>query len=254
MQIKDNLFIITGAASGLGAATAEMIIGEGGKTILVDLNQEAGETFAHKLGASAKFIKADVSREDSAQEVFKVAKQWGQLRGLINCAGIAPAAKVLGKEGPHSLEIFSKTIQVNLIGSFNMCRLAAELISTQEPNEDHERGVLINTASVAAYEGQIGQAAYAASKGGVVSMVIPMARELARQGIRVLGIAPGIMETPMLMSFPKHVQDALGQTVPFPQRMGKPSEYADLVRYMLSNNYLNGEVIRLDGAIRLTAK
>ena len=254
MQIKDNLFVVTGAASGLGAATAQMIVDEGGKVLMVDLNSEAGEEYARKLGAQAKFISADVSSEDSARGVFKLAKEWGTLRGLVNCAGIAPAVKVLGKEGPHPLSTFSKTIQVNLIGSFNMCRLAAELIATQPPNADNERGILINTASVAAYEGQIGQAAYAASKGGVVAMVIPMARELAKQGIRVLGIAPGIMETPMLMSFPKHVQDALGQTVPFPQRMGKPQEYADLVRYMFSNHYLNGEVIRLDGAIRLTAK
>lgn len=254
MQIKDNLFIVTGAASGLGAATAEMLVHEGGRVLLVDLNQEAGEHFASSLGTQARFIRADVSSEDSAIQVFNIAKEWGSLRGLINCAGIAPAVKVLGKDGPHPLDTFSKTIQVNLIGSFNMCRLAAELIATQTPGADNERGVLINTASVAAFEGQIGQAAYAASKGGVVAMVIPMARELAKQGIRVLGIAPGIMETPMLMSFPQHVQDALGQTVPFPQRMGKPSEYANLVKYMCTSNYLNGEVIRLDGAIRLTAK
>jgi len=254
MQVKDKLFVVTGAASGLGAATATMLVQEGAKVLLVDLNQEAGAKFANLLGSTAKFIQADVSTEESAKQVFKLAQEFGELRGLINCAGIAPAEKVLGKDGPHSLDIFSKTIQINLIGSFNMCRLAAEVISNQTPIEDNERGVLINTASVAAYEGQIGQAAYAASKGGVVGMVIPMARELAKHGIRVLGIAPGIMETPMLMSFPQHVQDALGQTVPFPQRMGKPREYADLVRFMLTNSYLNGEVIRLDGAIRLTAK
>ena len=254
MQIKDKLFVVTGAASGLGAATAEMLVHEGAKVLIVDLNQEAGEQFANFLGPNAKFIQADVSSEESAKQVFKLAKDLGELRGLVNCAGIAPAVKVLGNDGPHPLEIFSKTIQVNLIGTFNMCRLAAEIISNQTAIEDNERGVLVNTASVAAYEGQIGQAAYAASKGGVVGMVIPMARELAKHGIRVLGIAPGIMETPMLMSFPQHVQDALGQTVPFPQRMGKPREYAELVRFMLTNNYLNGEVVRLDGAIRLTAK
>ncbi len=254
MQIKDNLFIVTGAASGLGSATAQMIVHEGGKVLMVDLNQEGGDQLAHSLGSNAKFIRADVSSEDSAKQVFTLAQQWGSLRGLVNCAGIAPAVKVLGKEGPHPLDTFAKAIQVNLVGTFNMCRLAAELIATQPPLADNERGVLVNTASVAAFEGQIGQAAYSASKGGVVSMTIPMARELAKQGIRVLCVAPGIMETPMLTSFPQHIQDALGQTVPFPQRVGKPQEYADLVRYMFTNNYLNGEVIRLDGAIRLTAR
>jgi NAD(P)-dependent dehydrogenase (short-subunit alcohol dehydrogenase family) len=254
MQIKDHLFVVTGAASGLGAASAQMIVQEGGHVLMVDLNQEQGEALARELGKGASFIKADVTNEESARAVFAKAEQHGCLRGLINCAGIAPAVKVLGKDGVHPLETFSKTIHINLIGSFNMCRLAAELIAKQTPLADQERGVLINTASVAAYEGQIGQAAYAASKGGVVAMVLPMARELANQGIRVLGIAPGIMETPMLMSFPQHVQDALGQTVPFPKRMGKPAEYADTVRYIISNNYLNAEVIRLDGAIRLTAK
>jgi NAD(P)-dependent dehydrogenase (short-subunit alcohol dehydrogenase family) len=254
MLIKNHVFLITGAGSGLGAATAQMIIENQGKVLIVDLNETAGNDLAQKLGIHAKFVKADVTDEQSAKNALTVAVNMGELRGLINCAGIAPAQKVVGKEGPHDFVTFTRTIQVNLIGSFNMIRLAADIMSKLPPLESDERGVIINTASVAAYDGQIGQAAYAASKGGIVAMTLPIARELARFGIRVMSIAPGIMQTPMLMSFPQEVQDSLGKTVPFPARMGYPSEYAALVQQIITNSYLNGETIRLDGAIRMTAK
>ena len=254
MQIKNNVFVVTGGGSGLGAATAQMLVDEGGKVVLVDVNTAGGEAVAAKLGSNACFIKADVTDDTSARDAFKIATEMGTLRGLVNCAGIAPAEKVVGKEGPHNLDSFARTIGINLIGSFNMIRLAAAIMSQSEPTESGERGVLISTASVAAYDGQLGQAAYAASKGGIVSMTLPIARELARSGIRVMAIAPGIMETPMLLGMPQEVQDALGKTVPFPARMGKPAEFAALVQHILSNQYLNGEVIRLDGSIRMAAK
>ncbi len=254
MQIKDHVFLITGAGSGLGAATAQMIIENQGKVVIVDVNEIAGNQLTKKLGANAQFVKADVTDEESARNAFTVASEMGQLRGLINCAGIAPAQKVVGKEGPHDLDMFTRTIQVNLIGSFNMIRLAAQMMSQLPPLESDERGVLISTASVAAYDGQIGQAAYSASKGGIVAMTLPIARELARFGIRVMAIAPGIMQTPMLSGLPQEVQDSLGKTVPFPARVGHPSEYASLVQHIITNSYLNGETIRLDGAIRMTAK
>ena len=254
MKIKDHVFLITGAGSGLGAATAQMIIENQGKVVIVDLNEITGNHLAKKLGANAQFVKADVTDEESALNAFAVASQMGELRGLINCAGIAPAQKVVGKEGPHNLEMFTRTIGVNLIGSFNMIRLAAQMMSQLPPLESDERGVLISTASDAAYDGQIGQAAYAASQGGIVAMTLPIARELARFGIRVMSIAPGIMQTPMLLGLPQEVQDSLGKTVPFPARLGHPDEYASLVQHIIMNSYLNGETIRLDGAIRMTAK
>ena len=255
MQIKDKCFLISGGGSGLGAATARMIIQQGGQVILADLNQEAGTALAKELGNRAQFIITDVSNESSAKAAVDAAvTTFGGLHGLINCAGVAPAQKVLGKTGPHSFDDFARVIQINLIGTFNMLRLAAEAISNTEPNADGERGVIINTASVAAYDGQIGQAAYSASKGGVVALTLPVARELARFGIRVMTIAPGLMETPMLLGMPAEVQEALGKTVPFPPRMGKPAEFASLVKTIIENAYLNGEVIRLDGSIRMTAK
>ncbi|MBP7942909.1 MAG: SDR family NAD(P)-dependent oxidoreductase [Polynucleobacter sp.] len=254
MQIKDNVFVVTGGGSGLGAASARMLVNQGGKVVLADVNSVGGESLVAELGDHACFVKADVTDELSASKVFEAAAQMGVLRGLINCAGVAPAEKVVGREGPHKLESFSRTIGINLIGSFNMIRLAAAMMSESEPTESGERGVLISTASVAAYDGQLGQAAYAASKGGIVSMTLPIARELSRYGIRVMAIAPGIMETPMLLGMPQEVQDALGKTVPFPARMGKPAEFASLVQQILSNEYLNGEVIRLDGSIRMAAK
>jgi NAD(P)-dependent dehydrogenase (short-subunit alcohol dehydrogenase family) len=254
VQIKDNVFVVTGGASGLGAATARMIVAAGGKVVLADVNQEAGAAMEAELGANARFVKTDVSNDESARQAFAVASGMGVLRGLVNCAGVAPAEKVVGREGAHKLESFARTININLVGSFNMIRLAAEIMSASEPDATGERGVIVSTASVAAFDGQLGQAAYAASKGGIVAMTLPIARELARSGIRVMTIAPGIMETPMLMGMPPEVQDALGKMVPFPSRMGKPAEYAALVEHIFANQYLNGEVIRLDGSIRMAAK
>lgn len=258
MQIENSVFVVTGGGSGLGAGTARMIVENGGKVVLADVNKAAGEAVAAELnasGANARFVETDVSNEDSARNAIETARrEFGGLNGLVNCAGIAPAEKVVGKEGAHRLASFARVINVNLVGSFNMIRLAAEAMSQGEPNAAGERGVIVNTASVAAYDGQIGQAAYAASKGGVVAMTLPIARELARSGIRVMTIAPGIFETPMLMGMPQEVQDALGKMVPFPSRLGKPAEYAALVRHIMENVMLNGEVIRLDGAIRMAPK
>ncbi|MBL8404106.1 MAG: SDR family NAD(P)-dependent oxidoreductase [Dechloromonas sp.] len=255
MQIKDKVFLVTGGGSGLGAATAAALIEAGAKVVLADLNREAGEKLAGELGANALFVETDVASEPSAvNAVNSAVASFGALHGLVNCAGVAPAEKVVGKEGPHKLESFARTININLVGTFNMLRLAAEAMLKNEPDEGAERGVIINTASVAAFEGQLGQAAYAASKGGIVALTLPVARELARSGIRCLTIAPGIMETPMLLGMPAEVQDALNKMVPFPTRMGKPAEYAALVKHIAENAYLNGEVIRLDGAIRMGAK
>ncbi|WP_429327015.1 SDR family NAD(P)-dependent oxidoreductase [Paraburkholderia sp. GAS348] len=254
MQIKDNVFVVTGAGSGLGAATAKMIVERGGKVVLADLNADAGKAIAAELGPNARFVVTDVASEHSAKATFAVAMEMGLLRGLVNCAGVAPAEKVIGRQGTHKLDSFARTIHINLVGSFNMIRIAAEVMSTCPQETSGERGVIICTASVAAFEGQAGQAAYAASKGGIVAMTLPLARELSRRGIRVMTVAPGIMETPMLLGMPTEVQDALGKTVPFPSRLGKPVEYAALVEHILMNEYLNGEVIRLDGAIRMAAK
>ncbi|MEI7291604.1 3-hydroxyacyl-CoA dehydrogenase [Paraburkholderia tropica] len=252
MQIRDNVFLITGGASGLGAATARLIAAEGGKVALADLNEEAGQALAKELDGA--FVKCNVASEEDGARAVAAATALGTLRGLVNCAGIAPAIKTVGKDGPHPLDAFSKTISVNLIGTFNMIRLAAAAIAQTAPNAGGERGVIVNTASVAAYDGQIGQAAYAASKGGVVAMTLPVARDLSRSGIRVMTIAPGIFETPMLLGMPQDVQDALGAMVPFPPRLGKPDEYAMLVKQIVENPMLNGEVIRLDGAIRMQPK
>ena len=255
MQIKGSVFIITGGASGLGAGTARMLVAQGGKVVLADLNEAAGTALAAELGDNARFVITDVADEASAKAcVAQAVAAFGGLHGLVNCAGIATAEKVLGKNGPHALDTFAKTITVNLVGSFNMIRLSSEVMSQGAPNPAGERGVIVSTASVAAYDGQIGQAAYAASKGGIVGMTLPIARELARFGIRVMTIAPGIFETPMLLGMPQEVQDALGKMVPFPSRLGKPAEYAALVRHIVENEMLNGEVIRLDGAIRMAPK
>ena len=254
MEISNNVFVVTGGASGLGAATARMIVSRGGKVVLADVSKEAGEKMAAELGASARFVATDVTSEESAKAAFAAACEMGTLRGLVNCAGVAPAEKIVGKQGAHKLESFTRTVTINLIGTFNMMRLAAEIMQNNEPNENGERGVVISTASVAEFEGQIGQAAYAASKGGVVALTLPAAREFSRSGIRVLVIAPGIMETPMLLGMPPEVQESLGKMVPFPSRLGKPAEYAALAEHIINNPYLNGEVIRLDGAIRMGAK
>jgi NAD(P)-dependent dehydrogenase (short-subunit alcohol dehydrogenase family) len=255
MQIQDNVFIVTGGASGLGAATARMIVDHGGKVVLADVQLDAGAKLAAELGEGrACFVKCDVTQEADGQAAVAAAGQMGLLRGLVNCAGVAPAIKTVGKDGPHPLEAFQKAININLVGTFNMCRLAADAMGKLDPLAFEERGVIINTASVAAFDGQIGQAAYGASKAGVAGMTLPMARDLSRSGIRVMTIAPGIFETPMLMGMPQEVRDALGKMVPFPQRLGMPQEYAQLARAIIENVMLNGETIRLDGAIRMQPK
>lgn len=252
MQIQDRVFIVTGGASGLGEGTARMLAANGGKVVIADMNAERGESVAKEIGGV--YLRCDVSNEADGQVVVEKATSLGKLAGLVNCAGIAPAEKTVGKNGPHNLATYTKTIMVNLVGSFNMIRLAADAMSKNEPETTGERGVLISTASVAAYDGQIGQAAYAASKGGVVGMTLPIARDLARSGIRNMTIAPGIFGTPMLFTMQQEVQDALAASVPFPSRLGKPEDYAKLVKHILENDMLNGEVIRLDGAIRMGPK
>ncbi len=252
MDIKDKVFLITGGASGLGAGTARALVKQGGKVVLADLNVAAGEALAAELGG--RFVRCDVTTEADGQAAVAAALALGELRGLINCAGVAPASKTVGKDGPHPLELFTKTVMINLVGTFNMTRLAAAAMAANAPVASGERGVIIFTASVAAYDGQIGQAAYAASKSGVVGMTLPVARDLSRNAIRVMTIAPGIFETPMLLGMPQEVQDALGAMVPFPPRLGRPAEYAMLVEHILANPMLNGETIRLDGAIRMQPK
>lgn len=255
MQIKDRVFLITGASSGLGAAVAKMAIDAGGKVVLLDVNAEAGEAQARALGAAARFHRTDVTSDaDGKTAIAAALEAFGHIDVLVNCAGVAPGEKVLGRDGAHKLESFARTISINLIGTFNMLRLAAEAMAKNEPGDGRERGVIINTASVAAFDGQIGQAAYSASKGGVAAMTLPVARELARHGIRVMTIAPGIFATPMMAGMPQEVQDALGASVPFPPRLGRPDEYAALARHIVENQMLNGEVIRLDGALRMAAK
>lgn len=253
MQIENKVFIVTGGASGLGAASAELLISAGAKVMLVDMNAEAVAAQAQRLGAEA--VVADISNEAAAEAAVQATLDaFGSLNGLINCAGIVRGEKILGKTGPHALSSFAQVINVNLIGSFNMLRLAAAAIAESEANADGERGVIINTASVAAFDGQIGQAAYSASKGAIASLTLPAARELARFGIRVMTIAPGIFETPMMAGMTPEVRDSLAAGVPFPPRLGKPAEYAALVRHIIENSMLNGEVIRLDGALRMAAK
>ena len=252
MDIQGKVFIVTGGASGLGEGTARMLAEAGGKVVIADMQADKGEAVARDIGGA--FVRCDVSNETDGQAVIAKAVSMGKLMGLVNCAGIAPAEKTVGKNGAHALATFSKTITVNLVGSFNMIRLAAEAMSNNEPETTGERGVLISTASVAAYDGQIGQAAYSASKGGVVGMTLPIARDLARSGIRNMTIAPGIFGTPMLFGMPKEVQESLAAGVPFPSRLGTPQDYAKLVRHIFENDMLNGEVVRLDGAIRLAPK
>ena len=255
MQIGNHVFLVTGGASGLGAATARLLAAEGGSVVIADLDRAAGEKLAAKLGSAVRFALTDVTSETDAQAAVDLALQtFGHLHGLVNCAGVAPSEKVVGRDGPHRFESFAKTININLVGTFNMIRLAAVAIAKEEPGEEGERGVIVNTASIAAFDGQIGQAAYAASKGGVAALTLPVARELARSGIRVVTIAPGIFETPMMAAFPQEVQDALAKSVPFPQRLGRPAEFAALVRHIVENPMLNGETIRLDGALRMTPR
>jgi len=252
MQISNNVFIVTGAASGLGAGTVRMLVEYGAKVVMADVQDEMGQALANELGQV--YVHCDVTQETDATAVVEAAVKLGSLYGLINCAGIAPAAKTVGKNGPHPLELFQKALMVNTVGSFNMIRLAAAAMQQNEPLDTGERGVLINTASVAAYDGQIGQAAYAASKAAVVGMTLPIARDMASQGIRCVTIAPGIFGTPMIFGMPQNVQDSLAASIPFPSRLGRPEDYAKLVHQVVTNDMINGETIRLDGAIRMPPK
>jgi NAD(P)-dependent dehydrogenase (short-subunit alcohol dehydrogenase family) len=255
MQLQDSIFIVTGGASGLGAAVARMIVTGGGRVVIADVKDAEGEACARELGSAARFARTDVTDETSAKAAVAAAVNgFGGLHGLVNCAGIATGEKVVGKEGPHALANFARTININLIGSFNLTRLAADVMAKGAPNAEGERGVIVYTASVAAFDGQIGQAAYSASKAGIVGMTLPIARELARYGIRVMTIAPGIFETPMMGQIPADIAEPLGKMVPFPPRLGRPPEFASLVREIIGNVMLNGEVIRLDGAIRMAPK
>ena len=254
MQIEDKAFIVTGAASGLGAATAKRLVSCGGRVVIADVNP-AGATLAEELGEGAVFVTCDVTQEEDGKRAVSAAQtRFGALHGLVNCAGIAPSERVAGKNGPHALESFTRAVSINLIGTFNMIRLAATAMLGNQPLTDGERGVIINTASIAAFEGQIGQAAYAASKAGVIGLTLPAARELARSGIRVVTIAPGVFETPMMAGFSQEEQSSLAHAVPFPSRLGHPDEYAALVETICRLTMLNGTTIRLDGALRMTPK
>ena len=255
MQIQNHTFLVTGGGSGLGAATARLLVNNGANVVLADVNKLAGEKLAADFGNKAKFIETDVSNEASVQAAVDLCiSAFGGIHGAVNCAGVAPGERVVGKTGPHSLANFTRTININLIGTFNVIRLAANAMSTAAPNATGERGVIINTSSVASFEGQIGQAGYAASKAGVNGMTLPIARELAKFGIRVMTIAPGIFDTPMLQGMSEEIRASLGAQVPFPPRLGRPDEYAALAKHIIENELLNGEVIRLDGAIRMGAK
>ncbi|KWK09489.1 3-hydroxyacyl-CoA dehydrogenase [Burkholderia stagnalis] len=255
MNIDNRVFVVTGAGSGLGAAVARMVVAQGGRVLLADVNADAVAGVARELGAAARAVAADVTSEADGQAAIAAALDaFGRIDGLVNCAGVAPGEKVVGRDGPHRLDSFARAVSINLVGTFNMMRLAADAMSKQDADANGERGVIVNTASVAAFDGQIGQAAYAASKAGVAGMTLPVARELARFGIRVVTIAPGIFETPMLTGMPQEVQDSLGKSVPFPSRLGRPDEFAALVRHIAENAMLNGEVIRLDGALRMAPR
>jgi NAD(P)-dependent dehydrogenase (short-subunit alcohol dehydrogenase family) len=255
VQVKDSVFIVTGGASGLGGATAQMLVAGGGKVVIADLKESEGNALAAELGANARFVRTDVTDEASGKAVVAGAlDSFGTVHGLINCAGVVHGERILGKEAIHTLASFARVVNINLIGSFNMTRLAAEHMAKNVPNAGGERGVIVYTASVAAFDGQIGQPAYSASKAGLVGMTLPVARELARYGIRVMTIAPGIFETPMMGQIPADIAESLGKMVPFPPRLGRPQEFASLVAEILRNEMLNGEVIRLDGAIRMAPK
>ena len=255
LRVEHSTFFVTGGGSGLGAATARAFAENGANVVLADVDEEGGERTASEIGDRARFVRADVTDEGSVEAALdETVEAFGALDGVVNCAGIGPAAKVVGRKGVHDLGLFQKTVGINLVGTFNVIRLAAVRMAENEPNAEGERGVIVNTASVAAYDGQIGQAAYAASKGGVVALTLPVARELASYGIRVATIAPGIFETPMLAALPDEAKDSLGKQVPFPPRLGRPDEYAALAKHIVENAMLNGEVIRLDGAIRMAPR
>lgn len=255
MRVEGRVFLVTGAGSGLGAAVAAMAGQAGGRVMALDIDEQAAEAIAQRLGPDARFRRADVTRaEDGEAAVAAAMEAFGRIDVLVNCAGIAPGGRIVGREGPHELDLFARVVAVNLTGTFNMLRLCAAAMAGQEPGEAGERGVIVNTASVAAFEGQIGQAAYAASKGGVAALTLPAARDLARHAIRVVTIAPGVFETPMVAGMSEEVQEALGASVPFPARLGRPAEYAALVRHIVENPMLNGETIRLDGALRMAPR
>lgn len=255
MQIDNNTFLITGGSSGLGAACARRLVNHGGNVVIADLNEIDGVTLAEELGAKGRFVRTDVTSEADAQAAIDLAlREFGELHGLIQCAGILGAARIVGKEKPHDLALFERMLRVNLVGTFNMLRLASVVMSAVAPNEDGERGVIVNTSSVAAYEGQIGQAAYAASKGGVAGLTLPAARELASFGIRVVAIAPGVFDTAMMSAAAVEMRQSLVQQIPFPQRLGRADEFAQMVQAVIENPYLNGAVIRLDGAVRMGPK
>jgi NAD(P)-dependent dehydrogenase (short-subunit alcohol dehydrogenase family) len=255
MKIADHTFLVTGGGSGLGAACVRRFVAAGGRAVIADVQKGPSEALAAELGAKVRFVETDVTNRASAERAVETAlKEFGGLQGLVNCAGIALAERTVGKEGPHRLESFSRVINVNLIGTFNMIAVAATAMSKGEPNAVGERGVIVNTASVAAFDGQIGQAAYSASKGGVVGMTLPIARDLSRTGIRVMTIAPGIFETPMLGQLSDEVRKSLAQQIPFPSRLGRADEFAALAAHIVENEMLNGETIRLDGAIRMAPK
>ena len=254
MHLQDHVFLVTGGASGLGQATVRMLAAAGASVVIGDVNEEAGARLAGAIGPAVRFAHVDVTDETGVQRALAMAVAVGPLRGVINAAGVAIAEKVLGKNGPHSLDSFLRVVGINLAGTFNVIRLATAAMAGNTPLADGERGIIINTASVAAFDGQIGQAAYSASKGGIVGMTLPVARELARHGIRVMTIAPGVFDTPLMAGLPKAAQESLAQQIPFPPRFGRPDEYAALVRHIIENEMLNGEVIRIDGAIRMPPK
>ena len=255
MLLNGRTVLVTGGASGLGGAAVDMIVAAGGRALIVDLKDEAGRAKVVQHGPNARFVKADVTSEGDVEAAVGVAVQeFGRLDGVVNAAGIPAAERVLGRDGVQPLEHFTRVIHVNLTGTFNVIRLAAAAMASNPPSEGGERGVIVNTASVAAFDGQIGQAAYAASKGGIVALTLPIAREFARIGVRVMTIAPGTFDTPLLASLPEAARASLAEQVPFPPRLGRPEEYASLVRHIFENEMLNGEVIRLDGAIRMAPK
>ena len=255
MQLANSTFIVTGGASGLGAATVRALVSGGARVVIADLKETDGQALAAELGAAARFVRTDVTDEASATTTVATAVQaFGGVQGLVNCAGIVHGEKVLGREGPSTLSGFRRAVEINLVGTFNLIRLAADAMAKGTPNDEGERGVIVNTASIAAFDGQIGQAAYSASKAGVVGLTLPVARERARFGIRCMTIAPGVFETPMVGQIPPDIAAALGKSVPFPPRLGRPAEFASLVLEIVRNPMLNGEVIRLDGAIRMGPK
>jgi NAD(P)-dependent dehydrogenase (short-subunit alcohol dehydrogenase family) len=254
MDIAGNVFLVSGAASGLGAATVRMLAAQGGRVVAADVQDKAGAALAEELGVAVRFVRCDVTAESDCAQAVALAAALGPVRGLVNCAGIAAAEKTVGRDGPHGLASFTRIVQVNLVGTFNLLRLAAAQMAREPACAEGERGVIVNTASIAAFDGQIGQAAYAASKGGVAAMTLPIARDLARAGIRCVTIAPGLFETPMMAGMAPEVQAALGAQVPFPARLGRPEEFAQMVKAVLANVLLNGTVVRLDGALRMAPK